>query len=455
MPWKHCSGRVGARSRRSPGVCFMMKGIHLTWIVLLMQIVLASCQVSYSGAYPRSRTRTGNWCEFKRTKQITCNVRNGTEMYIQRTVAPWCNYQLRTLYGQLQHKDCTKSAYRVMFRPKYTIGYRTVETTERRCCPGFSGTNCNDACMNCSTLNELQQKVDELLSRSRGTSIRPVNNDVNLVNPGYNSAGDRGTTTLRGPQGPQGPGGPTGSVGSPGAVGASGPPGPVGPKGDPGSRGPAGPSGPAGPQGPPGIQGLPGKSAPGIVGPPGPPGSPGSVEALGMVVTAAELEGLLLEMAKLKDRVDMLDEFIKFGQGGAESMSDQFFPMSVGSSVDIETPRTPGYSIPNQGTNGFPGTVDVGPPQGNTLIGEEVASGAGPTDSAALLQTESDPIPSVLLRGDGLLPPDVITRGDTPLNVPFDRDVEAALHEAPQTQIESSSIHVTSTKQKSSSSSLV
>ena len=30
---------------------------------------------------------------------------------------------------------------------------------------------------------------------------------------------------------------------------------------------------------------------------------------------AAELKGLLLEMAKLKDRVDMLDEFIKFGQG--------------------------------------------------------------------------------------------------------------------------------------------
>lgn len=90
-----------------------------------------------------------------------------------------------------------------------------------------------------------------------------MNNDVNLVNPGYNSAGDRGTTTLRGPQGPRGPDGPTGSVGTPGVVGASGPPGPVGPKGDPGSRGPAGPSGPAGPQGPPGIQGLPGKSAPG------------------------------------------------------------------------------------------------------------------------------------------------------------------------------------------------
>nr|XP_054775092.1 collagen alpha-1(XXVI) chain-like [Lytechinus pictus] len=176
----------------------------------------------------------------------------------------------------------------VMFRPKYTIGYRTVETTERRCCPGFHGQNCNDACMNCSTLNELQQKVNNLISRSRGASIRPVNHDVNLVNPVYNSAGDRGTTTLRGPQGPRGPGGPAGSAGSPGAVGASGPPGPAGPKGDPGPRGPAGPQGQTGAQGPPGIQGLPGQSAPGIVGPPGPPGPPGSIESLGMVVTVSQ-----------------------------------------------------------------------------------------------------------------------------------------------------------------------
>ncbi|XP_041456174.1 collagen alpha-1(XXVI) chain-like isoform X2 [Lytechinus variegatus] len=404
--------------------------------------------------------RTGNWCEFKRSKQVTCNVRNGTEMYIQRTVSPWCNYQLRTMYGQLQHKDCSKSSYRVMFRPKYTIGYRTVETTERRCCPGFHGPNCNDACMNCSTLNELQQKVNNLISRSRGASIRPVNHDVNLVNPVYNSAGDRGTTTLRGPQGPRGPGGPAGSAGSPGAVGASGPPGPAGPKGDPGPRGPAGPQGQTGAQGPPGIQGLPGQSAPGIVGPPGPPGPPGSIESLGMVVTAAELKGLLLEMAKLKDRVDMLDEFIKFGQGGAESMSVPFFPMSVGSSVDIDigTPRTPGYSIPDQGTDGSPsGSTVIGPPQGNTMIGGEEASGTGPTDSAALLQTETDPVPSVALRGDGLLPPRVVPRGDTPLNVPFDTEIEAALHEPPQTQIESSSMDAASTKRKtgSSSSSLV
>ncbi|XP_071480693.1 uncharacterized protein [Diadema antillarum] len=432
LPGNSCSHKY-SRAGGSQGASLTRRslGIQLAWMLFLLQVVLVTGQVSYTAGYTRSRTRTGNWCEFKRTKQVTCNVRNGTEMYIQRSISPWCNYQLRTLYGQIQQKDCTKSSYRVMFRPKYTVAYRTIETTERRCCPGFFGDDCSKACMNCSTLNDLQQKVNALMSHSRGV-VSPMN-DISSVS--FNGH----TPSVRGPQGPRGPSGPRGMPGERGEPGLPGPPGPSGPKGDAGATGAAGPPGPQGVPGLAGPQGPPGPPSPGIVGPPGPPGPPGTADPNSMLVTATELQGLLLELAQLKDRVDMLDQLIRINQGGGDgSEPESFFPMSVDSSAAQPTLQPDISNRAGNGDAGIPGpNVDgsaspPGTPDGNTM--EEDASGAGPVGVAPV--TGFPPVPSVILRGDGLLPTDVLAAGGAPVDMPFNAQIEAALQGPEQTEFD-------------------
>ncbi|XP_022101097.1 EMI domain-containing protein 1-like isoform X2 [Acanthaster planci] len=336
--------------------------------LLVLFILLPTAAVSQRATYPSQpvssshhghhyRTRGSNWCDFIVTRQVSCAIRNGTEMYVQRTTPNWCKYQLQSLYGSFGRKDCDKTSYRIMFRPRYYIGLRTVETRERRCCPGFSGQNCDRVCFNCSQIDELRQKVDRLLTGSQSSPL-PNTQYVNNIP----SSGTRPGESVMGHTGPAGPAGPRGPSGPRGPPGLRGLPGDAGMPGQTGEPGQAGPPGPRGPQGPPGP---PGPAAPGIQGAPGEPGPPGPVgsngDAHGLNVSAVELEALLVEIAELRSRVSFLEQVFIIQSGGIPDPSNDasmspLFP----SKPSIETIiNPPGYPTDIPDRSGRPGLPDL------------------------------------------------------------------------------------------------
>ncbi|NWH35582.1 COQA1 protein, partial [Chloropsis hardwickii] len=210
-----------------------------------------------------------HWCHYTVTRTVSCQVQNGSETVIQRV------YQSCRWPGPCANLV----SYRTLIRPTYKMSYRTVTTLEWRCCPGFTGSNCEEECMNCTRLADMTERLNTLEAKVRSCLYSPKSPSLEnnlpitgttatwyeellpdafpLLNPG---------TVLRKTVGSVGQVGPPGPVGP---TGLPGPPGPKGEKGQPGERGPAGPPGMVGPQGP---RGLPGET--GIPGPPGPPGPP-------------------------------------------------------------------------------------------------------------------------------------------------------------------------------------
>ncbi|XP_064022312.1 collagen alpha-1(XXVI) chain isoform X3 [Pogoniulus pusillus] len=234
-----------------------------------------------SGFAPRR-----HWCHYTVTRTVSCQVQNGSETVIQR------------VYQSCRWPGPCANLVRTLIRPTYKMSYRTVTTLEWRCCPGFTGSNCEEECMNCTRLADMSQRLNTLEAKillleaaERSPSLEnnlPITGTTAtwygdllpdafpLLNPGTvlskrvgsaeESKGHRGAEEQLIPQGLPGQVGPPGPVGP---TGLPGPPGPKGEKGQPGERGPAGPPGLLGPQGP---RGLPGET--GIPGPPGPPGPP-------------------------------------------------------------------------------------------------------------------------------------------------------------------------------------
>ncbi|XP_057687296.1 EMI domain-containing protein 1 isoform X3 [Corythoichthys intestinalis] len=212
------------------------------------------------------------------------------------------------------HTSIYQKSYRTVVRPSYKTVYRTVTSLEWKCCPGFSGTACeedtgkhkvaqeairkpstlrrpsahggepNSYCLNCSRitamndrLNSLETKVQVLTALPSVSQRQPLSRGKGTPEAALllGAAPAKGAPGEQGPAGPQGERGNDGLPGRDGKAGSRGLPGPSGPRGDAGARGPPGSpglkgiSGPVGPRGPPG---LPGER--GLPGPPGPPGPP-------------------------------------------------------------------------------------------------------------------------------------------------------------------------------------
>ncbi|XP_041643140.1 EMI domain-containing protein 1 isoform X2 [Cheilinus undulatus] len=272
-----------------------------TWKTGLYKPYTSGTAASHTSVYQKR-----NWCPHTVTKTVTCQVQNGT--LLQR-VYQTCRWP----------QGCTGGSYRTVVRPSYKVVYRTVTSLEWKCCPGFSGTACEEeaanqlvaqeavrkpsmlrrppartgesisSCLNCSRitalsdrLNSLEAKV-QLLNAPASVSHRHLQGkggtlpEASLLMGAVPAQGAPGE---QGPAGPQGEKGRDGLPGRDGKPGSRGLPGPSGPRGDTGGRGPSGApgargvSGPAGPRGPPG---LPGER--GLPGPPGPPGPPAPASA--------------------------------------------------------------------------------------------------------------------------------------------------------------------------------
>ncbi|NWY05358.1 EMIL2 protein, partial [Nothoprocta ornata] len=81
----------------------------------------------------RSRPRR-NWCAYIVTRNVTCSVLDGTESYVQ------AQYQC----ARNQFPCQPVPVYRVSFRPRHTVAYKTVTELEWRCCPGYRGADCKE-----------------------------------------------------------------------------------------------------------------------------------------------------------------------------------------------------------------------------------------------------------------------------------------------------------------------
>ncbi|XP_017932012.1 collagen alpha-1(XXVI) chain-like [Manacus vitellinus] len=88
----------------------------------------------------------GHWCHYTVTRTVSCQVQNGSETVIQR------------VYQSCRWPGPCANLVRTLIRPTYKMSYRTVTTLEWRCCPGFTGSNCEEGELssNASVLMEQQ-----------------------------------------------------------------------------------------------------------------------------------------------------------------------------------------------------------------------------------------------------------------------------------------------------------
>uniref|UniRef100_A0A663MNZ7 Collagen type XXVI alpha 1 chain n=1 Tax=Athene cunicularia TaxID=194338 RepID=A0A663MNZ7_ATHCN len=196
-----------------------------------------------------------HWCHYTVTRTVSCQVQNGSETVIQRV------YQSCRWPGPCANLV----SYRTLIRPTYKMSYRTVTTLEWRCCPGFTGSNCEEECMNCTRLADMTERLNTLEAKilllEAAERSPPLENNLPitgttatwyddllpdafpLLNPGTvlrKTVGSAGKSDLLftklptlhtqflqrllGPQGPRG---------LPGETGIPGPPGPPGPPATP------------------------------------------------------------------------------------------------------------------------------------------------------------------------------------------------------------------------------
>uniref|UniRef100_A0A8C6PD96 EMI domain-containing protein n=1 Tax=Nothobranchius furzeri TaxID=105023 RepID=A0A8C6PD96_NOTFU len=192
-----------------------------------------------------SRNQLRNWCQHTVSRTVPCKVHNGTETSVQRVLG--CRWP----------GPCAKViSYRTVIKPLFKITYKQITSLEWRCCPGFVGDECHEECLNCTSFNDMNSRInaieskirllEEARSTSPGGSTIPKGSAENEVD----SPRPTPPPYLPPVQGARGPPGPIGPPGLPGPPGTTGLPGPVGPKGDRGEPGETGPPGPPGPSGP-------------------------------------------------------------------------------------------------------------------------------------------------------------------------------------------------------------
>uniref|UniRef100_A0A2R8MMB9 Collagen type XXVI alpha 1 chain n=1 Tax=Callithrix jacchus TaxID=9483 RepID=A0A2R8MMB9_CALJA len=206
-----------------------------------------------------------HWCHHTVTRTVSCQVQNGSETVVQRV------YQSCRWPGPCANLV----SYRTLIRPTYRVSYRTVTALEWRCCPGFTGSNCDEECMNCTRLSDMSERLTTLEAKVLllEAAERPLSPDNDLpvpqsTSPPWNEDFLPDAIPLAHPgprqRRPTGPAGdfPICDVSASRQAlattvtalffisGLLGPPGPRGLPGEMGRPGPPGPPGPAGSLGP-------------------------------------------------------------------------------------------------------------------------------------------------------------------------------------------------------------
>jgi len=114
----------------------------------------------------------GSFCSSPVTKKVSCRVKNGTETYT-KMVPRLCTrkWSSSTQGGNSAPVNCGTEA-RIKIRPKFVTTYKSVTEMQYRCCPGFSGSNCDMECFNCTMLDRMERRL-----RSVEDILRSVEDD--------------------------------------------------------------------------------------------------------------------------------------------------------------------------------------------------------------------------------------------------------------------------------------
>ncbi|XP_030916456.1 collagen alpha-1(XXVI) chain isoform X4 [Geospiza fortis] len=336
-----------------------------------------NCPEQSSGSPGSGFASRRHWCHYTVTRTVSCQVQNGSETVIQRV------YQSCRWPGPCANLV----SYRTLIRPTYKMSYRTVTTLEWRCCPGFTGSNCEEECMNCTRLADMSERLNTLEAKILllEAAERSPALENNLPITGTTATWDQellphsfplltpGTVLRKNvaavePKGPRGaeeqliPQGIPGQVGPPGPVGPTGLPGPPGPKGEkgqPGERGPAGPPGMLGPQGP---RGLPGET--GIPGPPGPPGPP-ATPSLPLTFQQGVLYSLQPTAEKENGEAQLASTVIDTILAGLPGPRGAPGPVGPPGPPGASGPKGPPGPIGAPGSQGLPGSPGQPGPKGS------------------------------------------------------------------------------------------
>ncbi|XP_078680187.1 uncharacterized protein LOC144915577 isoform X2 [Branchiostoma floridae x Branchiostoma belcheri] len=344
-------------------------------------ITTASSTYMYgTQGYPSAPGMRQNFCPYTVSKRVSCMTPNGYESYVQR-------YFRGCQPGNIL---CTgPSSYRIAFRPRQQLTYKTVTEQRYRCCPGFTGRNCDQRVQ--------EQHRPTYLPNGNGNGNGHNNQPSRL--PGVTTLDDQpdccgrvdtlerrlleievqmkamATQSTQHPSGPQKPSDQGGwsynaaAVEDAGALVGDGSPGSAGPPGPAGPAGPGGPPGPAGPPGTPGIPGTPGPAGPpgpyGLPGKPGPagePGLPGAPGVPGLPANEEEMRGMKDHICALYERLMILEGVIAAAPHQAQAIgvpdycgidvAQQQFPPTAGKPQDGGfIPPTDGQYVPPFGSN--------------------------------------------------------------------------------------------------------
>ncbi|KAJ1190939.1 hypothetical protein NDU88_000258 [Pleurodeles waltl] len=105
----------------------------LSPLLLLGSCLLLLCEATPHLRYQQPGHKNKNWCAHIVNKNVSCVVTSGTESYFEA--------EYRCAWGE--PPSCPMiQRYRVSFRPRYSIGFKTVTELEWKCCPGYSGVDC-------------------------------------------------------------------------------------------------------------------------------------------------------------------------------------------------------------------------------------------------------------------------------------------------------------------------
>ncbi|XP_078543589.1 EMILIN-2 [Lissotriton helveticus] len=105
----------------------------LSPLLLLGGFLLLLCEATPHLRYQRPGNKSKNWCAHIVNRNVSCVVTSGTESYFEA--------EYRCAWGDSPSCPMVQR-YRVSFRPRYTIGFKAVTELEWKCCPGYSGANC-------------------------------------------------------------------------------------------------------------------------------------------------------------------------------------------------------------------------------------------------------------------------------------------------------------------------